>query len=64
MPSSDHIPITDFRGQRAVIHLNYSAIALVPLALFTGFIWWTVASSNARDAERRAHRATRVCRRA
>jgi hypothetical protein len=57
MPSSDHIPITDFRGPWAVIHWRYWAIALVPLSLFVGFIWSMVASSNAREAERRAANA-------
>ncbi len=49
-PQSGHI-IMDWRVPRAPIRCRNWAIALAALSLFIGFIWWSVASSDTREAE-------------
>jgi hypothetical protein len=52
-PQSEHI-IIDWRVPRGSIRWRYWAVPLAVLSLFIGFIWWSVASSDARKAEIRA----------
>jgi hypothetical protein len=49
-PPSEHI-IMDWRAPTG---WRYWATALAPLSLFVGLIWWSAASSEALEPQRKA----------
>jgi hypothetical protein len=54
MARSDPKIIEHISDESVVIDWRHAVVAAVLISLFVGFIWSVIASSNAREAERRA----------